>query len=101
MYGLKEAGVFAFNQLIQKLAPAGYKPTPFTPGLWRHHTKRTTFALCVNEFGMKYPLLLPDAMHLINAVKAPLQPTPSPEPPCSWTTSTLIHTVSSDTTQAI
>jgi len=70
MYGLKEAGVFAFNQLVQKLAPVGYGPMPFTPGLWRHRTKRTTFALCVNEFGVKYFPLLPDTMHLINTVNA-------------------------------
>ena len=33
MYGLKEAGIFVFNQLVQKLKPAGYKLMPFTPGL--------------------------------------------------------------------
>ena len=33
MYGLKEAGILTFNQLIQKLKPAGYEPMPFTPGL--------------------------------------------------------------------
>jgi hypothetical protein len=26
MYGLKEAGILAFNQLVQKLKPAGYEP---------------------------------------------------------------------------
>jgi hypothetical protein len=39
MYGLKEAAIIAFNQLVQKLAPYGYSPMPFTPGLWRHLTK--------------------------------------------------------------
>jgi hypothetical protein len=33
--------------------------------------------------------------------RLPQQPTPSPEPPCSWTTSTRTHTESSATTQAI
>jgi hypothetical protein len=69
MYGLKEAGVIAFNQLVQKLAPYGYSPMPFTPGLWRHRTKRTTFVLSVDDFGVKY-FSKADAMHLINAVKA-------------------------------
>jgi hypothetical protein len=32
-------------------------------------TKCTTFALCVDDLGMKY-FSLPDATHLINAVKA-------------------------------
>ena len=33
MYGLKEAGVIAFDQLARYLAPHGYDPTPCTPGL--------------------------------------------------------------------
>jgi hypothetical protein len=54
MYGLKEAAIIAFNQLVKKLAPHGYAPTPYTPGLWHHKTKRTTFVLCVDDFGVKY-----------------------------------------------
>jgi hypothetical protein len=54
MYGLKEAAIIAFNQLVTKLAPAGYKPAPFSPGLWRHHTKKTTFVLRVDDFGVNY-----------------------------------------------
>jgi hypothetical protein len=69
MYGLKEAGILAFNQLVQKLKPTGYEPMPFTPGLWRHRTKRTTFALCFDDFGVKY-FSKADAMHLIETVKA-------------------------------
>jgi hypothetical protein len=69
MYGLKEAAIIAFNQLVAKLAPAGYAPTPYTPGLWRHNTKRTTFVLCVDDFGVKY-FSKDDAQHLINAIKA-------------------------------
>ena len=59
MYGLKEAGIIAFNQLVAKLAPYGYSPMKYTPGLWKH-THKTTFALCVDD---------DDALHLINAVK--------------------------------
>jgi hypothetical protein len=69
MYGLKEAAIIAFNQLVQKLAPAGFKPLPFTPGLWRHTTKPTTFVLCVDDFGVKY-FSKPDAQHLIDAITA-------------------------------
>jgi hypothetical protein len=68
MYGLKEAGIIAFNQLVKKLAPSGYEPMPFTPGMWRHRTKRTTFVLCVDDFGVKY-FSNADAMHLINALQ--------------------------------
>ena len=54
MYGLKEAGIIAFKQLVLKLAPAGYHPCRKTTGLWTHTTKRTTFTLCVDDFGVKY-----------------------------------------------
>jgi hypothetical protein len=67
--GLKEAGILAFNQLVKMPAPHGYKPMPFTPGLWRHRTKRTTFALCVDDFGVKC-FSKADAQHLIDALKA-------------------------------
>jgi hypothetical protein len=72
MYGLKEAGILAFNQLVKKLAPHGYEPMPFTPGLWRHRTKRTTFVLCVDDFGVKY-FSKDDAQHLIDALEADYQ----------------------------
>jgi hypothetical protein len=67
--GLKEAGILAFNQLVKKLAPHGHEPMPFTPGLWRHRTKRTTFVLCVDDFGVKH-FTKADAQHLIDAFKA-------------------------------
>jgi hypothetical protein len=63
------AACTASNQLVQKLAPAGYKPLPFTPGLWRHTTKPTTFVLCVDDFGVKY-FSKPNAQHLIDAITA-------------------------------
>jgi len=68
MYGLKEAGIIAFQQLVAKLAPYGYSPMKYTPGLWKHNTRKTTFALCVDDFGVKY-FCKDDALHLINAVK--------------------------------
>ena len=53
MYGSKEAGVLAFNKLVKALAPHGYKPMKNTKGLWRHKTRNTTFALCVEDFGVR------------------------------------------------
>ena len=53
MYGLKESGVLAFNQLVKSLAPHVYIPMPHSTGLWRHRTLKTTFALCVDDFGVK------------------------------------------------
>ena len=68
MYGLKEAGIIAFKQLVNKLRPYGYEPMKHTPGFWRHTTRKTTFTLCVDDFGVKY-FSKDDANHLINAVK--------------------------------
>jgi hypothetical protein len=54
MYGLKEASVLAYDQLRAHLAPYGYAPVRFTPGLWKHNKLRTTFTLAVDDFGIKY-----------------------------------------------
>lgn len=54
MYGLKEAGIIAFQRLVQHLAPCGYSPMRYTPGLWKHDTLPTTVTLSVDDFGMKY-----------------------------------------------
>eukprot|EP00979_Chaetoceros_neogracilis_P013015 scaffold3616_cov315-Chaetoceros_neogracile.AAC.1 len=51
MYGLKEAGKIAFDQLVKKLAPFGYSPVEHTPGVWKHKTRKTVFTLCVDDFG--------------------------------------------------
>ena len=68
MYGLKEAGVVAFDQLVQKLKRFGYKPMPQTPGLWKHTSRRTTFTRCVDDFGIQY-LSKADADNLIKAIQ--------------------------------
>lgn len=68
MYGLKEAGIIAFKQLVRKLHPYGYLPCTHTPGLCHHTTRPTTFTLCVDDFGVKY-FTRADALHLINAIK--------------------------------
>ena len=68
IYGLKEAGIIAFNQLVHYLAPHGYEPTPCTSGLWSHTTRLTTFTLYVDNFGLKY-FSKEDAHHLVNALK--------------------------------
>jgi hypothetical protein len=67
MYGLKEASVLAYDQLKAHLAQYGYTPVCFTPGLWKHNTKRTTFTLTVDDFGIKY-FSKADADHLFAAL---------------------------------
>lgn len=54
MYGLPQAGKLANKQLVKNLAPFGYKPCRFTPGLWKHEWRPITFTLVVDDFGVKY-----------------------------------------------
>ena len=68
VYGLKKAGVIAFEQLVRKLKHFGYGPMPQTPGLWRHTSRKTTSTLCVDDFGIQY-FSKADADHLIDAIQ--------------------------------
>ena len=52
MYGLPQAGILAYEQLVKILAPFGYAPTRHTPGLWQHKTRPISFSLCVDDFGI-------------------------------------------------
>jgi hypothetical protein len=54
MYGLKQAGIIAYQQLKTHLATYDYYPAKRTPSLWRHRTRSTAFCLAVNDFGVKY-----------------------------------------------
>ena len=38
MYGLKEASILTFTNLVKNMAPHGYSPMKYTPVLWRHNT---------------------------------------------------------------
>ena len=68
MYGLKQAARLAFDRLVLNLAKHGYAPLRRNPGLWTHNTLPTVFALCVDDFGVKY-LEKAHADHLINALQ--------------------------------
>ena len=68
MYGLKEAGIIAYNNLVKNMKPHGYYPVTHTPGIWRHKTLPTTFTLAVDDFGIKY-FHVDHANHLLNAIK--------------------------------
>ena len=54
MYGLKEAAILAYTQIKEHLGKEGNKPIQGTFGLWKHNTRQITFALCVDDFDMKY-----------------------------------------------
>ena len=68
MYGFKEASVLVFNKLVRDLFLHVYKPMPNTIGLWIHKTRKTTFVLYVDNFGVWY-FSKDDAHHLIDALQ--------------------------------
>ena len=67
VYGLKQAAILAYKLIRKRLKPAGYYPINESNGLWRHKTRKTIFALCVDDFGIKYHSK-EDAQHLIDAL---------------------------------
>ena len=69
IYGLSQSGYLANQDLIKNLATFGYHPVKRTPGLWKHKTRRTTFTLIVNGFGVQY-FSKEDADHLIISIAA-------------------------------
>jgi hypothetical protein len=54
MYGLPQAGILAYNHLVEHLAISDYTPVKHTPGLFRHATRPVTFSLVVYDFAIKY-----------------------------------------------
>ena len=68
MAGLKQACKIANDKLKTHMEKYSYNPVPRTPALWTHATRPTTFTLVVDDFGIKYEIIL-DANHLLNALK--------------------------------
>ena len=68
MYGLKQAARLAYDQIFKVIQHFGYTPLKNNPSLWKHETWKTTFALCVDDFGVKITNIH-DADHLIHALK--------------------------------
>ena len=68
MYGLKQAGIIANNELQKHLKLYGYAPVRHTPGLWGFKGRDTMFTLLADYFLVK--ITSEDcAQHLINALK--------------------------------
>jgi len=74
MYGLPQAGKLANVQLQQFLAPHGYHPCPFTPGLWTHDMRDIRFTLVVDDFAVRYTNRA-DIDHFLMALKLHYQVT--------------------------
>ena len=68
MYGLKQAALLAYKKLVTHLRPFGYAPVPCSLSLWHHVSRPTKFALCVDDFGIKY-FCKADADHLLNSLR--------------------------------
>jgi hypothetical protein len=69
MYGLPQAGILAYNQLVTHLAQYGYAPCTHIPGIWTRKTRDSAFCLVVDDFGIKYTNHC-DAEHLLPALQA-------------------------------
>ena len=68
MYGLKQAAILAYKLLLKRLLSDGYQPIPMTSGLFKHKDRKTIFALCVDDFGVKYHSQQ-DLQHLIETLR--------------------------------
>ena len=68
MHGSPQAGALANQQLVRRLAKHGYHKTPHTPGLWKHTWCPITFALVVDDFGIKH-VVKEHAQHLLQALQ--------------------------------
>ena len=54
MYGLKQAGIIANQELVKHMAPFRYHPVNRTPGLWVHNSRETLFSLVVDDFCVQF-----------------------------------------------
>ncbi|KAL7486157.1 LOW QUALITY PROTEIN: hypothetical protein ACHAW6_012455, partial [Cyclotella cf. meneghiniana] len=54
MYGLPQAGIIAQELLEKHIRAMGYHQSKINPGLWKHNWQPISFALYVNDFGIKY-----------------------------------------------
>ena len=68
VYGLKEAGILAFNYPVENLVPHRYHLVQYIACLWKHETKKTTFVLCVDDSGIK-SYSQSDLDHLLTALR--------------------------------
>jgi hypothetical protein len=69
VYGLPQAGILANKYLEKRLNDHGYYQSDYTNGLWMHKSHPIQFALCVDDFGVKY-VNKEDVEHLKAALTA-------------------------------
>ena len=66
-YGLKQAGKIAHDDLVERLAEAGYRKGGHVEGYFKHDTRQIDFTLVVDDFLIKYERD-EDLEHLRNAI---------------------------------
>ena len=69
VYGFKQAGIIANQDLVKHMSPFGYHPVQHTPGLWVHDNRHTVFSLLVDNFCVQYSST-EDARHFLNTLRA-------------------------------
>ena len=73
MYGLAQAGLLSNELYSKRLDKHRFNRTPYTPDIWKHHTKPIQFALVVDNFGIKYENKQ-DEQDLINTLEKNYEP---------------------------
>ena len=68
MYGLKQAGRIANDQLKQHRKASGYVPCKYMARLFTHISRKISFALCVDDFVVKYTNKA-DSQYLLTCLK--------------------------------
>ena len=68
MYGLKQAAILAFDQLVKHLKTYVYYPVISTNAIFPHKKRKTTFCLCVDNFGITYHST-DDVDHILHSLK--------------------------------
>ena len=54
VYGLKQSGIIANQELAEHMAPFGYHHVQNTTGLWVHDHQKTIISLVVDDFCFQY-----------------------------------------------
>ena len=67
-YGLKQAGRIAHDDLVERLAEAGYRKVGMVEGYFRHESRPIDFTLVVDDFLIKY-VNNEDLKHLQDAIE--------------------------------
>ena len=68
MYRLKQARPISNDRLKQNLKASWYVPCIYTPVLFTHTSRNISFALCVDDSGVKYTNKA-DAQHLLTCIE--------------------------------